>query len=46
MWAKWRRQAALDELTTMQRRFDVGPIYLCGLIRHISELDWHIASLR
>lgn len=44
-WAHWRRNAARDELLQMQARSDVGPIYLCGLIAHINELEWRIASL-
>lgn len=38
-WARWRLQCALDELQEMQSRSDVGPVYLCGLMAHISELE-------
>ncbi len=44
--AEWKLRIALDELATMQARSDVGPVYLCGLLVHITELDWQIADLK
>lgn len=44
-WARWRRNAALEELVMMQRRSDVGPVYLCGLIAHVADLEFEIEAM-
>lgn len=44
-WALWRLEAAEDDLREHQKRCEVGPLYLCNLMQHRTELEWRIAEL-
>lgn len=44
-WLRWCRDTAADELRQFQARFDVGPEYLVGVMRHINSLNSRIAAL-
>jgi hypothetical protein len=46
LWLSWKLQTALDELRTFQARFDVGPLYLVNVMRHVAHLEDQIAALR